>query len=627
MGSAIIAGRLNRERIKGYACPLALGLLILFHLVNNWLYLRANVTLVGWDAISHLGKTLIYNSILQRIDLRSIFHALTWPWNRPPLPWLPAVLFYRLFGISTDVALMSNIVYLVILVLSVYRIGKCLYSARMGLLTAFLVSTFPVLFSLSRILYPDFALTAMVALSISLLIGADGFKNRKHSLLWGLSVGLGLLTKWQFLAFATAPALFIALRTEAWRDLQPLGDRSDNHLFLGRVSTSFWAHLAAALLLVSTWYLPNRDRIETFALGFWLLPISWILLTITFHLLSKRPSPATNFWSAIFLGMVIGSVWSLPNLTYAHRFLYVAYGGINIAGREFTFLEPIAYTRYLHYFIFEQISPLYFVAFVLAITVWWHYRLRGSPLRSALKGLSDNAWVIILWFIVPLTIFTFSLTMNPRFTVALLPAPALVTARGLLMVKNARVKSLFFSLLVAVGLFQFFVLSYDGLAWLGDEATWHLPLVGEVSLLARGGYIQTPNRGETDSRYWVAPEILQSLQEMAKVRGQRVKLGLLVNNRHLNGDILNYLILLEYDGVELMDLARGRVLKPIYPHIFESDFLLLTDGSLEDLCEEAKEALERVKSEPSAFNEAFQLWHEYELPNGEVISLYRRYTP
>jgi hypothetical protein len=43
----MIAGRLNRERIKGYAYPLALGLLILFHLVNNWLWVSTNVTLVG----------------------------------------------------------------------------------------------------------------------------------------------------------------------------------------------------------------------------------------------------------------------------------------------------------------------------------------------------------------------------------------------------------------------------------------------------------------------------------------------------------------------------------------------------------------------------------------------------
>ena len=273
----------------------------------------------------------------------------------------------------------------------------------------------------------------------------------------------------------------------------------------------------------------------------------------------------------------------------------------------------------------EQISPFYFLA-ALAFLAGHIIRcptLKGGFWREVKRG----EWLLLTWFVVSYLIFTISLTRSPRFTAPFLPPVALITARGLFMVKEARMKSLLSSLLVLFGLFQFFVLSYDGLAWLGEEATWHLPLMGELSLLARGGYIQTPNRGQTDSRYWVAPEILQSLQEMAKVRGQRVKLGLLVNNAHLNGDILNYLILLEYDGVELMDLARGRVRKPIYPHIFESDFLLLTDGSLEDLCEEAKEAVAKVKSEPSAFNEVFQLWHEYELPNSEVISLYRRYPP
>src|SRR4030042_320096 len=114
--------------------------LFVFHAVNNWLWVNTNVTLMGWDRSSHLAKTLIYNDILQQINLRTAFTALTWPWHRPPLPFLSVVPFYRLFGISTDVALMSNCLYLAILLGSVYGIGRRLYGSKAGLLASFLVS-------------------------------------------------------------------------------------------------------------------------------------------------------------------------------------------------------------------------------------------------------------------------------------------------------------------------------------------------------------------------------------------------------------------------------------------------------------------------------------------------------
>lgn len=633
MGSAIIAGRLNRERIKGYACPLALGLLILFHLVNNWLWVSTNVTLVGWDRPSHLGKSLIYYRILQHITPVSIFEALTWQGYRPPLVFVMASLLYRIFGVSTDVALMSNSLYIAILLLAVYGIGKRIYGKGVGLIAALLVSLFPILFALSRTFYVDYALVAFVSLSIYLLLESDDFRNRKFSLLFGLSLGLGMLVKWTFLAFVAGPFIYtlIRLHTLGPQTLVPATSGDE----LGRLKATSrrilahpLSHLAVGFLLTSIWYLPNRERVANLVLGGWLFWLSWLLLSLTAYALSRRPSPRVNLCSALLLGVSIAAPWYLPNIGFLRTFLFTAYGGGGPGAESIDFLSPATYGHYLALLAREQISPFYFLAFLAALAFLAGHIIRCPTLKGGFwREVKRGEWLLLTWLVVPYLIFTISLTRSPRFTVPFLPPVALITARGLFMVKEARMKSLLSSLLVLFGLFQFFVLSYDGLAWLGEEATWHLPLMGELSLLARGGYIQTPNRGETDSRYWVAPEILQSLQEMARVRGQRVKLGLLVNNAHLNGDILNYLILLEYDGVELMDLARGRVLKPIYPHIFEADFLLLTDGSLEDLCEEAKDALAKVKSEPSAFNEVFQLWREYELPNGEVISLYRRYPP
>ncbi len=630
MRSAIIAGRLNRERIEGYAYPLVLGLLVSFHLVNNWLWVSTNVTLLGWDRLSHLGKSLIYYRLLQRITPVSLFTAMTWQGYRPPLVFLMASLLYRIFGLSTDVALMSNSLYVAILLLAVYGIGKSIYGKAVGLLAALLTSLFPILFALSRTFYVDYALAAFVSLSIYLLLESDDFGDRKFSLLFGLSLGLGMLVKWTFLAFVAGPFIYTLIRSFFFGPQASVPPTWRGEL--GRLKTTYrhilahpLLHLAGGFLLTSIWYLPNKERVANLALGGWLFWLSWLLLSLTTYSLSRRPSPRMNLCSALLLGISIAAPWYLPNIGFLRTFLFVAYGGGGLDVEKIDFLNPATYSHYLSLLAREQISPFYFVAFLAASAFLAWHTVRRSTIRGGFgREVKRGEWVLFTWLVVSYLIFTLSFTRSPRYTAPLLPPVALITARGLLMVKNTRTKNLLLSLLVVAGLFQFFVLSYDGLAWLGEEATWHLPVVGEVSLLARGGYIQTPNRGETDSRYWVAPDILQALHEGAKVKGQGVKLGLLVNNAHLNTDILNYLILLKYDGVELWDLARGRRWKPIYPHIFESDFLLLTDGSLEHLCEEAKEAMERLRESPGFFPEVFELSEEYPFPDGETVYLYRK---
>jgi len=134
--------------VKALCLGAVLGL-VAFHLVNNWIFVSTQVTILGWDRPAHLIRTLIYNDMLQEINLRSLFEVVTWSWNRPPLSHLIAVPFYRVFGVSTDVALMRNGLYVAVLLLSVYGIGRKMYNAQIGLLAAFMVSTYPILFSIS----------------------------------------------------------------------------------------------------------------------------------------------------------------------------------------------------------------------------------------------------------------------------------------------------------------------------------------------------------------------------------------------------------------------------------------------------------------------------------------------
>lgn len=618
---------LTESRLRQMLYLGAVVCLVVFHLINNWIFVSTQVTILGWDRPAHLIRTLIYNDMLQQVNVRSLFEVLTWSWNRPPLAHLTVVPLYRLFGVSTDVALMKNAVYVAILLLSVYGIGRRVYNARIGLLAALIVSTYPILFSISRMPYIDYALTAMVALCIYLLVACDCFRHRGYSLLLGLVIGLGILTKWPFIAFSGGPLLYVAARSGALRDIKiSLVAKVEVSSMLRRLWASPLFHGVAGLCLTLIWYWPNRDRLEAFLLGYWLIPLSWLLVSFTLYVLSRPPRRGANLLSALMVGATVGSLWSLPNLRFSQRFVTVVYSGLNMEGVGLGPLNPAFYFRYLNFLPGEQLSPFYFIILLLALGLLVYTRWRQKGIRNSLKCVSDSMWLLLLWFGVSMLIFTFSLTMNSRFDVALLPPLALISARGLYEIKMALIRRVLIATVIFVGLLQFFALSYDKLDWLRNAALVNTPWGGEVNLLAEGSYIELPASGRNHEGYFIGPQVLDLIEEdMLKDGKDAVQMGNLVNRSYSNNAIFQYLMYDAYPGIELREFARwGWEDPPFYEHILECDYLLVKSNPYEGLGEEAQEAMRIIEGSPSFFNEAFRVVWEYTLPDGDIVYLWEK---
>src|SRR5208282_1001599 len=94
---------------------------------------------------------------------------------------------------------------IILLAFSVYGIGETLWNSRVGLLAALFVLSSPVVASQFKEYQLDAPLAGMVALGFYLFLKADGFKNRKMSMRFGIAAGLGMLTKWTFLFFFAFP--------------------------------------------------------------------------------------------------------------------------------------------------------------------------------------------------------------------------------------------------------------------------------------------------------------------------------------------------------------------------------------------------------------------------------------
>lgn len=230
---------------KGYGRDyILLTSLLLFHTIANYIWLRKDTVPLAWDQTTHLILSLKYLNVLTSgLDIQKIIGISN---LYPPFFHISTSPFYLLFGTSSDVACMSILAFLGILIFSVYGIGKHMYNRNTGLLSAFLVSMYPMIFGPSREYLIDVPLVAMVSLSVYLLLRTEEFKNTKCSLLFGLSLGLGMLTKWSFIFFIIGPFLY-----EISKSL------TSKNLMERKETINIILAITLGILVASIWYFPN----------------------------------------------------------------------------------------------------------------------------------------------------------------------------------------------------------------------------------------------------------------------------------------------------------------------------------------------------------------------------------
>ena len=282
--------KLNRRTyLLGGLFVLALTALFAF---ANWHWLRANVVTYGWDRLDHLITSFVYRDTLSQVTPRSLLAALAYSDYYPPLVHYGAVVLYSLFGVDEDVAPMINVFYMAILlgatfwIAARWRVQQLAGTAASaagaavfwtGALAAALLGLFPIIFAMSRYLYLDFALTALVALDMALLIGSERFARRWPALGVGLVLGLAFWVKWTAAAFVIGPLIYMVLRAGvlpyAWRHPRALLPRW-RWLVLA---------LAAGVAVIGLWFWLAQDVVAALPLGWSLVPLLGLLLGGVFY--------------------------------------------------------------------------------------------------------------------------------------------------------------------------------------------------------------------------------------------------------------------------------------------------------------------------------------------------------
>ena len=190
-----------------------------------------------WDMARHLWTSLQYRDLT---DSGQWLGFLTNYYYYPPLVYWLTQPLYAVLETDVQVALLTNCVFLVVLVLSVYGIGVELHDRRSGRLAAIFALALPFIVSQFKEYQVDAPLTAMVALALFALIRTREFSNGRASLVFGIVAGLSLLTKWTFVIVMAAPVAYAVLVAVRARRVRPI---------LGA--------LAVMLLIAGPWYASN----------------------------------------------------------------------------------------------------------------------------------------------------------------------------------------------------------------------------------------------------------------------------------------------------------------------------------------------------------------------------------
>jgi 4-amino-4-deoxy-L-arabinose transferase-like glycosyltransferase len=243
----------NRSRRTDWLAWMALGLLWLFHAVSNFVWLKIDTRPPFWDTANHAITAIHLSRSFAAIDLSTAMRQWVTSSVYPPLMhWLCTPLIL-LFWPTADVLLGIQTFFLGVLLIATYGIAAHYGGRKTGLLAAFIVSMYPLIYGLERHFLTDIPLVAMVALSIWLLVRSEGFERRGASILCGLALGLGLLTKWSFVVFAGGPFFVAALAAVISRSRRRL-------LNMGLA-------LLAAFLAAAPWYLANLGSTLDFFRG------------------------------------------------------------------------------------------------------------------------------------------------------------------------------------------------------------------------------------------------------------------------------------------------------------------------------------------------------------------------
>ncbi len=238
-----MAVRLGVSRWSGYAWGV-IGLTVAFIAITCW-WLTQDHSIPIYDAGDHLETVFLFHDMIRAGDLLGPFNFAS-PY--PPFAVMVGTIAAFVGGVNVAAPIIGeNVVFVPLLTLGCYQIGRLLFGARAGFLAALFVLGSPLLIAQLHVFMLDAPEAALVAISVWLLLACEDFSRIRFAALAGLTVGVGMLIKVQFPPFVLG-VILVALLRGGWRNPR------------GLVTFA-----VVALVVAAPWYLNHLSEFSTFA--------------------------------------------------------------------------------------------------------------------------------------------------------------------------------------------------------------------------------------------------------------------------------------------------------------------------------------------------------------------------
>ena len=361
-------------------------------ILSNIYYIVLDQEPQAWDQALHMTYSYIYYKLISTFHFGQIIHVSNY---YPPFFHLSSVPLYFMFGFSEDVAVYVNIIYYLILVFSVYNIAKYLWGREAGIVAAILVSFYPALIRLQREYLLDFALTSIVSLSIYFFMKSKNFNSIKYSILFGITLGLAQLLKWNAFIFIL-PIVAISL--------------------LPIMFCEYCGKLINGGYKVGMLKFCSKKHAKMYEV-------------------QCKGNRVLNALISFSLAFIIAAWWYIPNLsTVIRRLSYFA--SIGVKEGDPTVFSMEGWMYYITHM--SNGMGFYFLLFIIGLVLLLYKR-----------KIEKSTFLLISAIVIPYLILTALSNKDPRYIVPIFPFAALITSKALENVsKNKKV----IVLLIIIGL-------------------------------------------------------------------------------------------------------------------------------------------------------------------------------
>lgn len=357
----------------------------------------------------------------------------------PPLPFQITALFYTVFGYGGIQAVMSQAVFWIILVFSTFFLGSYLWGEDVGFVSALIAALIPQNIYFMRSCGVDIPITAMLPLCLYCLFRSDRFKNSKWSILFFISLAIGMLLKWVFISFILIPAGFFVVMK--MKDLiTDRESRGETLIFLG---ISIPAAGVYYLSLVSVYRIaPGRDMtslIETYYYVF--MGIMAAVFLILQFAIKFKSEEIRNIARGIVIFLAMTAHFVVIHLISMKDIYDIWFWDV-----QYNLLLPVrtAYHFFIKFLIYANFGVPFFILFIIGMAVYFISRE-----KTAEKSILAVTFMFSIAFLYTQPVF------DARYFMPLNPIAALFMVFWIFRIKKWFLRVPIFVLMGVLAVYYF----------------------------------------------------------------------------------------------------------------------------------------------------------------------------